>query len=175
MSNSWVTDEMRGCVGLDYGTPQTSLPIALSDIRRWAAAIYWPDLPPRLFWDEAYAATTIHGGIVAPEEFNPFAWFTVAGPNVPPSFEGVIRAGTVEVSFGLAPPMTTRIMNGGSQARYGVRMRPDDVITQGPNKLVDYQERQTRLGLTLMTVSECSWTNQAGQMVKTMQTTDIRY
>jgi N-terminal half of MaoC dehydratase len=71
--------------------------------------------------------------------------------------------------------MTTRIMNGGSQARYGVRMRPDDVITQGPNKLVDYQERQTGLGLTLMTVSECLWTNQAGQMVKTMQTTDIRY
>ena len=71
--------------------------------------------------------------------------------------------------------MTTRIMNGGSQARYGIRMRAADVITQGPNKLVDYKERQTRLGLTLLTVTECSWTNQNGEVVKTMQTTDIRY
>lgn len=175
MSKSWITHEMRRLIGREYGTFQTSLPIALSDIRRWAAAIYWPEVPPRLFWDEAYAATTSHGGVVAPEEFNPFAWFTAAGPNVPQSFEGVVRGGTIEESFGIEAPETTRIMNGGSQVRYGVRMRPGDVIMWGPNTLVDYQERQTRLGLMLMTVSEYSWTNQNGEMVKTMRSTGMRY
>lgn len=166
---------MRDLVGREYGTSQTSLPIALSDIRRWAAAIYWPDVPPRLFWDEAFAATTSHGGVVAPEEFNPFAWFTAAGPNMPPSFEGMVRAGAVEESFGVEAPATTRIMNGGNQVRYGVRMRPGDVITWGPNTLVDYKEHQTRLGLMLMTVSDYSWTNQNGEMVKTMRSTLLRY
>jgi hypothetical protein len=172
---SWITDEMRALIGRDYGKSQTSLPVALSDIRRWAAAIYWPDVPPRLFWDETYAAATSHGGVVAPEEFNPFAWFTADGPNVPPSFEGVVRLETVEASFGVTAPMTTRIMNGGGQVRYGVRMRPGDVITSGPNTLVDYQERETRLGLMLMTVSESTWKNQNGEMVKTMRSTGIRY
>ncbi len=51
-----------------------SAPIRDSDIRRWALAVYWPAMPPRRFWDEAYARTTRWGGIVAPDEFNPFAW-----------------------------------------------------------------------------------------------------
>ena len=37
-------------------------------------AVYWPDEPPRLYWDEEYARTTKWGGIIAPQEFNPFAW-----------------------------------------------------------------------------------------------------
>ena len=175
MPTSWITDEMRSLIGREYGTSRTSLPIALSDIRRWAAAIYWPEPPPRLFWDEAYAAKTSHGGVVAPEEFNPFAWFTAEGPNVPPSFEGVVRFGVLEESFGVGAPETTRIMNGGSQVRYGVRMRPGDVVTSGPNTLVDYQERETRLGLMLMTISESTWTNQNAETVKTTRSTGIRY
>ena len=47
-----------------------------------ALAVYYPDVPPRLFWDEEYARSTRHGGIVAPEDFNPFAWFTADGRRV---------------------------------------------------------------------------------------------
>ena len=54
----------------------TSFPITDSDIRRWAIAVYYPEPAPRLFWDAEYAAGTVHGGIVAPEDFNPFAWLT---------------------------------------------------------------------------------------------------
>lgn len=175
MPGSLISDEMRALVGREYGEPSTSLPIALSDIRRWAAAIYWPEPPPRLFWDEEYAARTSHGGVVAPEEFNPFAWFTAAGPNLPPSFEGVVRFGAVEESFDVEPPATTRIMNGGNQVTYGVRMRPGDVITGGLNTLIEYKEQETRLGPMLLTVSEHTWTNQKGEMVKTMRSTGIRY
>ena len=57
----------------------TSPPVALSDIRKHAIAVYWPDKPPRRFWDEDYARQTPWGGIVAPEDFNPFAW-PIEGP-----------------------------------------------------------------------------------------------
>lgn len=172
---TWITDEMRGIVGNTYGEERSSLPIETSDIRRWAAAIYWPEAPPRLFWDAAYAATTVHGGIVAPEEFNPFAWFTAEGPNLPPTFEGVVRSGGVEETFGIEPPATSHILNGGTEIEYGVRMRPGDVITSGKTRLLEYKERQSRLGLMLMTVNETTWTNQKGEMVKVTRGTGIRY
>ncbi len=166
---------MQALIGREYGTPRRSLPIETSDIRRWAAAIYWPEPPPRLFWDAAYAASTSHGGIVAPEEFNPFAWFTEDGPNVPSSFEGSVRAMGIEEAFDVEGPATNAIMNGGIELRHGVRMRPGDVITSGLTKLADYRERETRLGLMLFTMTETPWTNQNGEMVRISRSTLIRY
>jgi N-terminal half of MaoC dehydratase len=173
--DTWISEEMKALVGREYGTSRQSLPISLSDIRRWAAAIYWPEPPPKLYWDEDYAATTSHGGVVAPEEFNPFAWYTADGPNVPPSYEGSIRGGGVEEQFGVKAPETNFIMNGGLEMQHGARMRPGDVITSGLTKLVEYRERETRLGLTLFTISETPWTNQNGEMVRITQGTGISY
>ena len=175
MPDSWIRDEMRALVGREYGAVQRSLPIALSDIRRWAAAIYWPEAPPRLFWDESYAASTSHGGVVAPEEFNPFAWFTAEGPNLPPSYEGPVASIELEREFGVEPPATKFIMNGGIEYEHGVRMRPGDVIEWGPSKLVEYRERSTRLGLMLFTITENTWTNQKGERVRVTRSTGIRY
>jgi N-terminal half of MaoC dehydratase len=172
---TWISDEMRAIVGKEFGSEATSVPISLSDIRKWAMAVYYPETPPPLFWHEEYAATTIHGGIVAPEEFNPFAWFTAAGPRVPQTFEGPIRDSGPEGAFGVAAPETTFILNGGSEVTYGVRMRPGDVITSGKSKLIDYVEREARLGLMLFTRSETTWTNQNGEMVKVTRGTGIRY
>src|SRR5215217_6356724 len=74
-------------------------------------AVYWPEEPPRLFWDEEYAGTTRFGGIVAPQDFNPFAWPVRHDPNA--------RAAT------LRGPMPGRFgMNGGQTDTYGVPMRP---------------------------------------------------
>ena len=73
-----ITDEMRALVDRTMRRA-TSYPIGANDIRRWAIAIYYPEVPPRLFWDEEYAATTRWGGIVAPEEFNPFETPNMAG------------------------------------------------------------------------------------------------
>ena len=69
-----VTDGMRSRLGVWGEWGQWCPPIRDSDIRRWALAVYWPAMPPRRFWDEEYARTTRSGGIVAPDEFNPFAW-----------------------------------------------------------------------------------------------------
>ena len=36
-----------------WSEPNVSPPVSVSDIRKWGIAVYWPDTPPRLFWDEA--------------------------------------------------------------------------------------------------------------------------
>ena len=118
---------MRSVVGREFGMTRQSVPISLSDIRKWALAIYYPEVPPRLFWDEDYAANTSHGGIVAPEEFNPFAWFTADGPVMPSSYEGEIRgSGCVRHSPGETGPAAVAEPGAGrlDGAGNGVRLEP---------------------------------------------------
>src|SRR5712691_12950122 len=73
-----ISDEMTAIVGVEYGGLK-SFPIDRADIRKWALAVYYPEKAPRLFWDEEYAKSTPYGGIVAPEDFNPFGWMTPPG------------------------------------------------------------------------------------------------
>jgi hypothetical protein len=49
------------------------------------------------------------------------------------------------------------------------------VVSSGKTKLLEYTERQSRLGLMLFTRTETTWTNQRGEMVKTTRGTLIRY
>jgi N-terminal half of MaoC dehydratase len=168
-----ITPQMRDVVGLELRRG-TSFPITDSDIRRWAIAVYYPEPAPRLFWDADYAAGTTHGGIVAPEEFNPFAWMTQpesdapATPRVPAGFV------SPEETLGLEPAPPTNLINGGTEVAYGVRMRPGDVITS-VSRLAGYSEREGRLGLMLFTMTEDTWTNQRDETVKTSRSTLIRY
>ena len=170
MANTVISDEMRKAIGGELGR-SVSFPITDSDIRRWAVAVYYPDDPPRLFWDPHYAADTRHGGIVAPEEFNPFAWMSSEGPQ---------RAAAghdpdmMEKTLGIAGPGLKFQLNGGMEVQYGVRMRPGDVITS-VRRLAEYREREGRLGLMLFTVNEDLWTNQNDELVKTSRSTLIRY
>jgi hypothetical protein len=163
-----ISPEMTAAVGREFGRRQ-SFPISESDIRKWAIAVYYPEDPPRMFWDAAYAATTGHGGIVAPEDFNPFAWMA-ADPR------GIRHGGYVgiEASVGVDPPNTSFMLNGGLEVTYGVPMRPADVIT-GVSTLTGYQEREGRLGLMLFTTQRDRWTNQDDELVKVATMTLIRY
>ena len=40
-----------------------SRPVELNDIIKWAIAVYWPEDPPRIYWDEEYAKTTKYGDV----------------------------------------------------------------------------------------------------------------
>jgi hypothetical protein len=166
-----ISPAMAAAVGRQLSR-QVSFPVAASDIRRWALAVAYPDPPPPLFWDEAYAATTVHGGIVAPEEFNPFAWMVAepAGPARAPQAD----PGLTERSLGLEPPAVTFQLNGGLEVDYGVRIRPGDVITS-VSTLGGYRERPGRLGLMLFTDLVTTWTNQHDQLVRRSRATVIRY
>lgn len=65
-------------------------------------------------------------------------------------------------------------MSGGQVETFGVPMYPGDVITSR-TRLKDWNERTTRLGLTLFTETEMEWRNQRGELVKTRISTGIRY
>lgn len=160
---------MRAAVGQTYRQAE-SFPIAASDIRRWAMAVYFPALPPRLYWDETYAAATPWGGIVAPEEFNPFAWMRVR-PRLGETYPDLWP----EPHLGIEPPPTrANIVTEIGAAYTGVRMRPGDVI-RSELALKSYHERVGRLGLMLFTETEDRWFNQAGDLVRTYAQTFIRY
>lgn len=168
---SLISDEMREAVGRDYRWA-TSFPVSRSDIRRWVIAVYYPASPPRMFWDEAYAATTRHAGIVAPEDFNPFAWMVAEEHTLSGQENPVVGP---EVDLGL-PMLVTRanIIAGLEVEHTKVRMRPGDVI-QSTVRLSGYHEKEGRMGLMLFTTSEDRWTNQHGELVRTYRRSLIRY
>jgi MaoC dehydratase-like protein len=170
MAKTNISEAMQAVVGGELSR-STSFPITDSDIRRWAVAIYYPEDPPRLFWDADYAAQTSYAGIVAPEEFNPFAWMTADGPR---RASGGHNPDLTEITLGVEGPGLKFQLNGGSEVEYGARMRPGDVITS-VRSLAGYSEREGRLGLMLFTESQDRWTNQDNEVVKTTKSTLIRY
>jgi N-terminal half of MaoC dehydratase len=156
-----VTPGMRERKGI-WSSEQVSYPISSSDIRKWAIAVYWPKTPPRLFWDEEYARTTRWGGIIAPQDFNPFGWPIKSEP----SGEGAPTSGH--------PPTGRRGMNGGQSDTYFTPMRPGDVI-RARHRIRDWNETKTRLGLTLFFYTETEWHNQNDELVKRHIQTFIWY
>lgn len=125
-------------------------PVAASDMRKFAIAAYWPDAPPRIFWDEAYAKETRWGGIIAPQEFNPFAW-PIQGPGRLPITPSRIHG--------------ARTYNAGSEVEYHAPIRPGDVIT-ATDRVAELYERTGRSGRLIFVVSETRWENQRGDLVK---------
>src|SRR5262245_11059144 len=116
MTTTYINDDMRAAVGTELER-RLSFPLSVSDIRQWAIAVYFPEEPPRLFWDEDYAATTRHGGIVAPEEFNPFGWM-VAEPVGVQRTGGAHDPNIMEKRLGIPDPDLKFQLNGGMDVEY---------------------------------------------------------
>jgi hypothetical protein len=176
-TESLITDEMRALIGRIMRS-STSFPIAASDIRKWAMAIWYPEVPPRLYWDEAYARTTRWGGIVAPQEFNPFAWMaadpppTAPEPRPPGAYH---RFADIEAPFGITSPHLRAILQSRVIATYSdVPMRPGDVI-RSETAITDYFEREGKMGLQLYTTTSNDFYNQDGVWIKRLDTVFVRY
>lgn len=172
MSESHISDEMRGALGTVLGR-RVSYPVSESDIRRWAIAVYYPDEPPARFIDPAVAEKSRYGGIVAPEEFNAFAWCVAEEESIGTGGDSNDPK-RMEKSLGITPPEVNFMLNGGLEVEYGEPIRPGDVLT-ATNRLADYSERPGRLGLMLFTTTEDTWTNQRAEMVRRSRMTLIRY
>jgi hypothetical protein len=171
---SLITDEMRAIVGVVM-EEETSFPIAASDIRRWALAVYHPDVPPPQFWDEEHPDTIAIGGIVAPDEFNPMAWMVKAPKPIAASQASRPRVGAFEAALGVESPPFKAVLQGQILASYGeARMRPGDVI-HAATSITEYYEREGRMGLQLYTPIAERLTNQHGEWVKTITTVFVRY
>jgi hypothetical protein len=165
-----ISAEMAAAVGREYEWA-TSYPISVSDIRKWAVAMYFPETPPPLYWDPDHANATSWGGIVAPEEFNPFAWMRADPPgNMGPE----ASSPWPELSLGIACPQFKANIAAGREIEYTkVRMRPGDVI-RSTLSLGGYVEKTGRLGLMLFTDRVDTWTNQRGELVRRSVATLIR-
>ena len=160
-----VSDELKAFVGRPMRR-QVSDPVTESDIRRWAIAVYWPEKPPRLFWDEEYAKSTRFGGIVGPDEFNPFAWPIDPGE-------------TLMTDDDLAPAIQRmgigmNVLNGGGGNTYFDRIRPGDVISS-ETVLDQVYTRPGRLGVMLFLIRKTTWTNQHGKKVRESRGIGIKY
>jgi hypothetical protein len=172
MPDTHISDAMRAAVGRDMWRA-VSYPVSESDIRRWAIAVYYPEPPPARFVDADVAAGTQWRGIVAPDEFNPFAWLTRSRSGAdhqlnPDDLDGAERM------LGVAGPGLGHQLNGGYETDYGVAMRPGDVVT-AVRRLTGYWERDGRLGLMLFSTTDEIWTNQRDELVKQTKKTYIRY
>jgi hypothetical protein len=170
-----ITDEMRGIVDVVMDEA-TSYPIAASDIRRWALAVYYPEIPPPEFWDEDDPVTIAMGGIVAPDEFNPLAWIAKdPKPARRDTAPGAPKVGAFEAVLGVEPPEFRALLQGEIRAGYGeAQMRPGDVI-HSATSITEYFEREGRMGLQLYTTLSEVLTNQRGAWVKTIDTVFVRY
>ncbi|WP_033292195.1 FAS1-like dehydratase domain-containing protein [Amycolatopsis jejuensis] len=156
-----ISEAMRGALGAVLDR-RVSYPVAESDIRRWAIAVYYPDAPPARFLDPA-------ADIVAPEEFNAFAWCVAKQETT-----GTGDVVHLEKSLGIPPPRVNFALNGGMEVEYGEPIRPGDVLT-AVKRLTRYDERSGRLGRMLFTTLEDTWTNQRAERVRRHRTTLIRY
>lgn len=156
-----VTSELEERRGV-WVEGQASFPISESDIRKWAISSYWPDEPPPLFWDDDYARSTRWDGVIAPQDFNPFAWPVKR----PAAQAGPARTGPGGVAL--------TGMNGGQVDTYGAPQRPGDIVTSR-SRIKGWNEDQTRLGLTLFIETEIEWRNQDDELVRRRISTAIRY
>lgn len=171
MTKTLITDEMRSIVG-SVISEATSFPITASDIRKWAIAVYFPEMPPRIFWDEEYAATTSYGGLVAAEEFNPFAWMSREEMR---AGRVVVRRSDFEARLGVETPEFRAILQSEVRVSYsGIRMRPGDVI-RSTARIAEYFEREGKMGLQLYATIADTYINQADQHIKTLETVFVRY
>ena len=173
MTDTNISEQMRAAIGSELSR-RVSFPISPSDIRRWALAVYYPMRPPERFIDADVAAKSRWGGLVAPEEFNPFAWLAAVERSAGNDSGDENNPDKTELALGITPPGLKFQLNGGLEVQYGAPMRPGDVITS-VSRLADYTERAGRLGLMLFTVFEDTWTNQDDELVKRTRSTLIRY
>jgi acyl dehydratase len=132
--------------------PVTTWPVTASDIRRWSLATHWPEQPRAELLDETAAAARPWGGMVAPRDFDPFAWHAVR-PWGGPWLRGM----------GTEPG--SRVLNGGQRNSYLTPIRPGDIIA-GVTRLADVVEWETSLGPTTVFSTEQRWTNQRGELVR---------
>jgi len=140
--------------------PVVSFAVDPSDIRRWALAVYYPEPAPAEFVDPTVAARGAWGGVVAPRDFNPFAWVDAYRPDAYPWMRGM----------GTEPGY--RGLNGGQRNRSFAPIRPGDVITSVAT-LIDAYEKVGRLGTMLFLIDESRWTNQRGDLVRIATRTSI--
>jgi len=150
------TSDVDRWLGIPLGGGQFKDPIAINDIRRWVQAMQNPN---PLYYDEAYAAESVHGEIVAPQSFTVN---TTVGHGATPAIQGTI-------------PGTHMLFGGDEWWFFGPRIRPGDKM-RSERMLFDYVVKETRFaGPTMFSRGDTTYINQRGEVVAKQRSTSIRY
>jgi hypothetical protein len=156
---SLITDEMRASIGKE--SPPQILEVEKTGIRMFARAVGHTD---QIYYDEEYAKSKGHRSLVAPPAFfgaQPY------NPN-----RGGGGGGANQT---LPSGRVLRGLDGGREFEFtGVEICAGDVLT-AVSKTVDISERQSSLGLMMITRRETTYTNQVGEVVCRAYSTVLSY
>ncbi len=147
---SSLTQEFNKLVGVE-AEPET-WKVEKDHIKRFAEATSDPN---PIYRDEAYAAKTRYGGIIAPPQF-------------------LIDAGLVRFVDKLVDMCPDKAnINGGTDLEFYQPMRPGDTITTVA-KLAEVKEKKGKTGEMIFLTVEVTYTNQRGELVAVCRNTFIR-
>lgn len=146
---SVISDEMRAHI--DVKSDPITYDVEKGAVIKFARAI-GDDNP--LFQDDMAARSGPYGGLIAP-----------------PTFLRSLAPGDAKSEF---PRPFPNNLDGGSEYEFFEPVRVGDRITV-TRAIVEFIERQGRLGTMLFTVSETRYVNQLGQLAATQRTTGISY
>lgn len=155
---SVVTDEMRAAI--DKESEPSILEVDKTGCRMFARAVGHTDL---IFYDEDYARSKGHRGIVAPPGFMGTRTFA-------PSAGG---AGQARPGLGFNIPYK-RVLNGGTEIEYYDTVCAGDVL-EARNKITGFNERSGSMGPMLITNRETTFRNKDGKVVAVERGSVIQY
>jgi acyl dehydratase len=150
------TTDVDRWIGRPLGGGQLKEPITVNDIRRWVQAMHNPN---PIHYDEAVAAKSVFGRLVAPQSF------TICcdvGHGAPPAIQGKI-------------PGSHMLFGGDEWWFFGPRIEPGDKL-HSERLAFDYKVTNTKFaGPTMFQRGDTTYVNQRGQIVAKQRSTSIRY
>jgi acyl dehydratase len=150
------TTDVDRWVGRPLGGGVLKDPLAPNDIRRWAQGMQNPN---PLHFDEAYAAASRYGRLVAPQSF---AVCTDTSHGAGPAIQGVI-------------PGQHMIFGGDEWWFFGPVLEPGDLVSHD-RMLFDYKVAETKFaGPTMFSRGDTTYIRQTGEVVCKQRSTSVRY
>lgn len=150
------TTDVDRYVGRSVAGGQLKDPIAVNDIRRWVQGL---DYPNPIHFDEAAAARTRFGGIVAPQSF---------------TVNCDVGHGSVPALIGLIPGSHV-IFGGDEWWFYGPRVRPGDKV-RVERKFDGYKLAQTKFaGPSMFSRGDTLYVNERNEAIAKQRSTMVRY
>jgi acyl dehydratase len=150
------TSDVDRWIGVPLGGAHMKDDVHVNDIRRWAQGMQNPN---PLHYDDAWAAESRFGRILAPQSF---AVCTDDSHGAAPAIQGHI-------------PGTHMIFGGDEWWFFGPRIEPGDRLGQD-RMLFDYKVVETKFaGPTMFSRGDTTYLNQSGQVVCKQRSTSVRY
>jgi acyl dehydratase len=150
------TSDVDRWVGVPLGGGQLKDAVAANDVRRWVQGMQNPN---PLHYDEAFAAESRFGRLVAPQSF---VVCTSDSHGAGPAIQGSI-------------PGTHMLFGGDEWWFFGPRIEPGDRITL-ERMLFDYKVTETKFaGPTMFSRGDTTYINQRGELIAKQRSTSIRY